>query len=205
MNRAFSLIEMIVVIVVLGISFAILPTMMDIQNSSLKELKNEDGLFYGSLQMGVILSKSWDEQNVESFEEKGIYYAIHSNQSNESSNDLNCSSTTNLRAGHYEGKNRRKCENKEASSIGQDDAEFDDIDDFDSQIIRVEGFEIKSKVDYVSYKGSNPIYSKDDIALLQTSDIKRIKISIKKDSIKIADFIYYATNIGLQKPFIKEQ
>jgi type II secretory pathway pseudopilin PulG len=202
MNRsAFSVVEMIITMTIIGLSFAVLPQILDISSKSIKNIKESEGFYHGVAKIKIILAKAWDEQNVDDFEKEGVYYVLKTDES--SGNDLKCP-----RQGHYSGEGRRKCGNSFASSIGQDSGDFDDIDDFDGkEDSSIQFYSINSNIEYVKYEGDNPSYKKGENLYPpgKTSNIKRIIINVKKDTKDLSSYVYYATNIGMQKPFIKSQ
>jgi type II secretory pathway pseudopilin PulG len=202
MNRsAFSVIEMIVTMTIIGLSFAVLPQIMEISSKSVESTKQSEGFYHGVAKAKIILAKAWDENVVNDFETKGFYGVLSTDETS-----LACP-----RDGHYSGDGRRKCSNNSASAIGQDNGnlnDFNDADDFNGdQDNNIEFYSIASSVEYVKYEGDNPNYTRGGNypPSGKTSNIKRIIIDVKKDTKDLSSYIYYAANIGMQKPFVKSQ
>ena len=201
MNRsAFSVVEMIVTMTIISLSFAVLPQIMEISSKSVESTKQSEGFYHGVAKAKIILAKAWDENVVDDFETKGFYGVLETNETS-----LACP-----RAGHYSGDGRRKCSSGLAASatIGQDGGDFDDIDDFNGeQDNGIEFYSTVSSIEYVKYEGDNPNYTREGNypPSGKTSNIKRIIIDVKKDDKDLSSYIYYAANIGMQKPFVKSQ
>ena len=158
MKRSFSITEMVIAIVIIGISFSVLPQIIQINVSSIQSALQTQGFYHGVSKIKIILSKAWDENNVNDLEEKGIYYVLNTQEDHRQ--NLEC--VNGIRQGHYRGKNRRKCSNNQASNIGHDNGEndYNDIDDFDSSSdTSVSPYDFNSTIKYVDYQEGDSLIS----------------------------------------------
>jgi Tfp pilus assembly protein PilV len=202
MRRGFTIIELIVMMVVMGIAFATLPMILQVSGESAGRVSDLRGLYHGVAKMQVVLGKPWDEANVDDFQTGGIYYVLRTQESDVPGDALYCDNDKN-RSGHYPGFNRRMCENAAASALlgraGDAMADYDDIDDFNAAPDEtIEGYGVGTVVEYVRYGDLAPV------AAGTTSNLKKITVSVTdRNGRALTDYRYYAANIGLSKPFIK--
>lgn len=199
-KKAFTLIELIVMIVVMGVAFMTLPIILTVTTTAIESTVDSRGFYHGVAKTKAILSKPWDENNVDDFATSAIYYVENTL---EDSGGLICENNKS-RNGHYAGQNRRMCEASYASAIqldGEAVGFYDDIDDFDQTSDTVSEFVINSKVEYIAYQSGSVVAN---LALsATTSNIKLVTVTVLKDGNTITEYKYYATNIGLPKPYIK--
>lgn len=202
LRNAFTVIELIIMVVILGLAFATLPMILGVSSRSVKNVSDVRGLYHGVAKMQIVLSKPWDESNVNDFETGGIYYVI---KTTEDTGGLVCDNDKN-RSGHYPGMNRRMCENAAATSNPSFTAEgdFNDLDDFDGDSdIDVEGYSVDTAINYISYVSGTSVLM-PTAGALGTSNIKQITVTVTDPAgFELTKYRYYATNIGLSKPFIK--
>lgn len=205
-RRAFTLVELIVMIIVMGIAFASLPMILGVSSESVKNVSDVRGFYHGAAKMQIVLSKPWDDRNVDDFQTGGIYYVINNDECAISA--LLCCDNDKNRSGHYPGLNRRMCEDAWASgTLGRtgdtDINAFDDLDDFDLDFDSAEGYDINTTVVYVQYSGGTQV-SMPTAVSAATTNVKQITVSIS-DTLgrPLTQYRYYATNIGRPKSFIK--
>lgn len=199
-KKAFTLIELIVMIVVIGIAFMTLPIILMITTAAIENTVESRGFYHGVAKTKAILSKPWDENNVDDFATSGIYYVLNTD---EDSGGLVCENNKN-RSGHYAGQNRRMCEASYASSIqldGEAVGFYDDIDDFHQTSGTVSDFVINSNIEYIAYQSGSVVANLAPSAT--TSNIKLVTVTVLKDGKTVTEYKYYATNIGLPRPYIK--
>lgn len=202
LRNAFTVIELIIMIVVLGLAFATLPMILGVSSRSVQNVSDVRGLYHGVAKIQVVLSKPWDERNVNDFETGGTYYVI---DTAEDTGGLVCDNDKN-RSGHYPGRNRRMCENAAATAnpFFTAEGDFNDLDDFNGDSdVDVEGYRVDTAIDYVSYVSGTSV-SMPTADALGTSNIKRITVTVTDPAgFELTQYRYYAANIGLSKPFIK--
>jgi len=209
-RRGFTLIEMILMIVILGIAFTTLPIILGVSGRSAGGIADVRGLFHGVAKLQVALSKPWDQANVDDFDTAGIYYVIgtlESNSPNPPGNLLACNINNKTRRGHYPGRDRRMCE-PGITATPQNafaDGGFDDLDDFDGVMeANVEGYDVNTSVDYVPYIDASPAAMTTGPGAVTTTNVKRITVTVTApNGVLLSTYRYYAANIGLSKPFIK--
>jgi len=218
-KRAFSLVELIFSIVIIGISFLSIPTIMTVISRSTEATVDTKGYYHALAQMGIILSKSWDENNVDDWDEANVVYILDTDDNNL---DTDCNGT---KLGLYQDSEyRRQCEENNSSNPNAslsstfgtaDDGEisFDDLDDFDGGTQTVENFKIDIGVAYVD---SNP----QDLSTTTTefnipigvssgttSNIKEVNVTISNTNNNevLGTIKYYGFNIGYDRLLTKEQ
>jgi prepilin-type N-terminal cleavage/methylation domain-containing protein len=217
MRHAFSMIELIFTLVVLGIVFLTIPTIMQINSESLEDMQETKGLYHAYARAKLIGGKYWDENN--SVESNGsLYYRVLSTQE-DANNELNCTGrdeSVRLRKGHYIGtqdtRYRRICAEEGFGAtlpLNFNDGNFNDIDDFNEDKETLGGrFELNTSVSYVRYAldtttTPNTIHANASLRPSQTSSIKVIQIEMRDGfmtfnnlSEHISTFHTFATNIG---------
>lgn len=216
-HSAFSLIELIFTIVILGITFMTLPLILSMTNESIATTLQSRAYYHGLAKMQIVTDKPWDENNTADFVNTGgIYYVVETQS--DTGTLLECDGD-NMRAGHYAGLNRRMC-NRDSGvasvTLGVDTGEaspnFDDIDDFDGDTDTAVGtgnYILNTSVDYVAYDPSpannTATHSSSDAASAQTTSVKRIRVQVlDSGSNEITNYYYYATNIGRPQAYIKD-
>ncbi len=204
-RSAFTLIELIVMIVVLGLGFATLPLILGIGSEAVKQVADVRAFYHGAAKVAIVAGKPWDERNVDDYQKGGIYYVL---STGEDTGGLVCDGDRK-RSGHYPGKDRRVCEAALASDIlgraGDSDADaYDDIDDFrGDRDDEVEGYTVDTSVAYVPYVGGLSVAMPEGAAA-GTTNIKQITVTVSERSGKVLTrYRYYAANIGRYKPYIR--
>ena len=201
---------MVMMIVILGIAFATLPMMLSLSSRSVENSVDLKGLYHGVAKMQVVSGKIWDEANVDSLAVWGGYNALQTTESDASAEPLWCGSDENNRSGHYTGLYRRKCSpGLAASAIGADGGDRDDIDDFDTETDGSfqGGYVALTSVAYISSKvddADNVIAFSSSENAATTTNLKRIGVTMSKNGRQLVRYYYYAANIGMPKPYIRE-
>lgn len=219
MRRAATMIELIVTIVVMGITMAAIPIVLSQSMKSDEFSINQEAILAGATKIGNILTYEWDEKNSEETDLKHVLDVTNGDDELDRYPDNNSS----YRIGHFRGTDRRKFFNTQttASTIGVDDTNEstnpDDIDDFDN---RSDTLYINSQADsdyvkdftlttYVKYIPDSSNYSLSNISfdlpkdsnITGSTNIKMVEVIIKDNMNNqiIATFRSYATNIGSTK------
>lgn len=212
----FSIIELIMTIVVIGIAFIGVPLILENSAKTAAWVERSKGVYHGLSKVQIIRSKFWDEGNENDFINNGIYYVLKTAESNAIGETLYCSYDTN-RSGHYSGDGRRKCSGATATASGNfgetgdllegvGTEEWDDIDDYhEEDDSSVDGkYDIATKVKYITYSegiNSSNITLETDAG--DTSNLKEIIVTVSANGKRISEYRYYAANIGVPRPYIK--
>lgn len=129
MRNALTLIELILSMVIIGIVFTVIPRLVQSMNQSTQTTIKEEAMYNAMAQIGMIINLPWDENNT-------AHDQILSVTNGDAVYD--CNATSGYRIGGFVG--GRNCIkpigiNYNASAvIGKEDAEFNDIDDYDGNI-----------------------------------------------------------------------
>ncbi|MFP4485868.1 MAG: type II secretion system protein [Campylobacterales bacterium] len=209
MKYAFTLLELIVGIVVIGIAFLSIPAIMTVMNYSSEATVDNKGYYHGLAQMSVIMSKEWDENNTDDWEDANVVYIIDSDDSGCS--DRN-GTNPSIAGGLYHEAGRRQCakDGGKASSsddLGLDSGEsfekrnFDDIDDFHNENRKVESFSIDVVVSYVDTNDSlsnGNSFKIDPASPAGTTNLKQVTVKVKNDDATGTESTlkYIGANIG---------
>ena len=132
MKRAFSFIELVVAIVVMGIVFLTVPLILSETQKSTELSIQQEAIMAGVTQLVNTMSYRWDENETnESL--NGGYAKVLDTIAGDS--ELQCHNYDNngsrRRIGHFRESDRRRCYNpaRYASTLGPDGGDLDDIDD----------------------------------------------------------------------------
>lgn len=193
MQKAFSIIELIVAIVVIGIVITTLPLFFAQSNKSNEIAIQQEAIFTAQSTLRLILTNEWDENSYDN----SLFYSAVLDVSN-GDTELNRVGTSTRRVGHVKQNKRRKFFSTitNASAIYLDGTSlYNDIDDFDDKIVTMQtpiptdtmknqllNFTITTKVAYVldnaTYSNSilddfnfntNPTNAQTNIKMVQVS------------------------------------
>lgn len=225
----FTLIELIVSIVVIGITFMTVPLiLMETQRSSAFSIQQE-GIMAGATTLASILGHRWDEADTNETRNGG--FAKVCDVANGAA-DLNRTTTDpNRRKGHFRGEYRRKFYDStdkqnatSPSNLGldtDDGGSPDDIDDFNAQSISLASggaqdykldYDINTTVYYIAddynYSGAPtpPTWEIPNTSVNRATNIKMVKTTIVSSEGTI-NLYAFSSNIGeykiLHRTFIK--
>lgn len=229
MKRSFSLIELIITIVIMGLAFVAIPAIIQNSITTTSAINKSSGIYHGVAKMQIVKSKLWDHNNKQNFDQIGYYNALDITEGNGSINYITCNNNISSpdygkRSGHFHGENRRKCSmgigGTPSINFGASGSFYtlmQDIDDYNNDINYIFGSEsatdsiytLNTKVQYVNFIAPTNV----NIVNVQTkpanqadiTNIKEITVTVTQEpnNEKIASYKYYATNIGLFRPLIK--
>jgi prepilin-type N-terminal cleavage/methylation domain-containing protein len=204
--KAFSLIEILLSIVILGIIASVFPFILQSVTKTAKVSVKEETVYNELSLLKLILPYYFDENNNV---DDNFYKDLNaSNGDEELLINYNSSYTGDARIGKSEFNNNvlRSGSNLDVSEIGIDDGEvegvvetYDDIDDFNGYEVNVSNHTLKISIYYID---DNTNYSDENITFTFDYDTKKNKTNIK--FIKITSdnniTLYYPTcNIGGSK------
>lgn len=202
-KSSFSLIELVVAIVVIGIVVTAIPMLLSNVSNNQETNLQEKSFFNAFALVTLIQTQEWDENNT-----KGDnYYKVLTSDNGDG--NLTC-----IRKGvkQLDNDSGAICatDNNKTSVIGVDADEnksdvstFDDIDDFDGYSTIVSDINITVKVNYVDdktdYSSKNIFFN--ELSNSQDSNIKRMELNITNKDTKevIAILRYFTSNIGMVK------
>ncbi|WP_456404286.1 type II secretion system protein [Hydrogenimonas sp.] len=168
MRRAFSMIELVVSIVVIGIAFMSVPLIMSETSKSVEVSIKQEAVMAALTQMVNIMSYKWDEQQTDE-SVNGSYAKVLDTYSLA---QLQCYNYAEgrRRVGHFVGDGRRKCYNTPreatpAANLGSDGGDMDDIDDIIGDSTLLSGTDAPFE-DYKKEYGSSitVVYVDDNIS-----------------------------------------
>ena len=180
---AFTMIELIFAIVVIGISIMSLPIMTNIIDKGVENNLNQEAIFAASAKLMDATSGYWDENSMQDANKSYASRVINI--------DGDCNATTKLRAGHINQAYHRRClENLTTQPTDISDGNFYDIDD---------ATHLDEKI-FVDYTDSSAGYKEDftsSIKVKRDNDIKTVTITIKDENSKpITMLKTQSANIG---------
>ena len=202
-KSSFSLIELVVAIVVIGIVVTAIPMLLSNVSNNQETNLQEKSFFNAFALVTLIQTQEWDENNT-----KGDnYYKVLTSDNGDG--NLTC-----IRKGvkQLDNDSGAICatDNNKTSVIGvdadenkSDESTFDDMDDFDGYSTVVSDINITVKVKYVDdktdYSSKNIFFN--ELSNSQDSNIKRMELNITNKDTKevIAILRYFASNIGMVK------
>ncbi len=204
MRKGLTLIELILSMVIIAIVFTVIPRLIMSMNQSAQTTIKEEAMFNAMAQMGAIINLPWDNNNTQNSQilnvtQNNIY-------------DCNTSSASGgplgYRIGGFVG--GRNCRalidgtySFNASVIGKEDANYNDIDDYDANIttpdiqcsdgtLKSLDYNITTSVYYVSDPSVTGSIMLSNTLSTPTTNTKYV--AVKKGSCTI--FEYHSFNIG---------
>lgn len=224
---AFSFIELVISIVVIGIIFMTVPLIITQTQKSVEASIHQEAVMAGLTQMVNIMSYRWDENETnESL--NGGYAKILDTGTNIASLQCQEINGTRMRVGNFRGDGRRKCYNEERNataplSLGSE-GDMDDIDDIGGLDNDLLAGNQNTNSDYkLSYTTKiNVSYIDDDLTggysdtilngsidtspiIDRSTNIKMIEVNITSETLNSSVILRaFATNVGEFSYFFKE-
>ncbi len=213
MRRSLTLIELILSMVIIALTFTVVPKIIQATAKSSEVIKKEDALFNAMAILAEIKDLSWDENNT-------VYDDIL--QVNDGNESFDCNISKTVRVGGFE--DSRMCINEiyatRVENFGKDDGDTfdDDVDDVEdiesSRICKIDvgDYEYNITVRYV--KDPNPLkYPTGNVKFFDAKNVDANSTNTKYISVKvlykkgykmykenksncIANFYYHSFNIG---------
>lgn len=123
LNRlAFTLIEVLFAIMIMGITMVSVPVIMNSNAKGFDATIIQEAIFAASAELNQVLALSWDENSIEN----------NNTTATRVINPGDCNNDTKLRPGHINQPLHRRCLDNNAttpSGLGSDGGDLDDIDD----------------------------------------------------------------------------
>ncbi|QSZ41027.1 prepilin-type N-terminal cleavage/methylation domain-containing protein [Sulfurimonas aquatica] len=193
---AFTLIELIFAIVVIGITVVSLPMMTQVTAKGIDENIVQEAIFAATTELTETITYRWDENSLELTDPNSLSRVI---------NTGDCNATTKLRPGHINQPLHRRCLEDTTvtvtatANLGPDAGDSDDIDDTihsPSSILTgttpgtAEGY----KQDYNS--SISVAYADFGTTTAASQNMKKITISISDAGGLVTRLSAYSANIG---------
>ena len=193
---AFTLIELIFAIVIMGIAVVSIPIMTGAIGKGVDNNLVQEAIFAASAEINQVLSYRWDENSIDESvdtDASGLEKVI---------NPGDCNNTTKLRPGHINQPLHRRCLDNNTTTIstafGADSGDLDDIDD--NKAINQNLFINSASADAYkkSYKFDVNISKTDFGGLVNQNNAKEVTVTIKDndDNSTITSLKSYTFNIG---------
>lgn len=173
MRRGVTLIELIVSMVIIAVVFTVVPKIIFASNKSMQLGMKEDALFNALSLIYEIAALPWDEATRTS---SGKIV---------NAGGLTCNDATGYRAGGFVG-SRHCLGGAPIASFGLEDADYNDVDDFDGYAIATEGSR-------VLYTLSTEVAAAGD---LKTITVRVDTTDKRTGGTFAASFLYPSANIG---------
>lgn len=219
-RSAFTFIELVFSIVVVGIVILSIPLIVRQSNANTIESQNVIGYYNALTLMNTIRNKPWDLNNVvgvpgNDFTASGGYYILQTGNQN-----FDCKQDPNrinvyTKPGLGISDRRRMCDPnlKMAQQITQSE-DFDNIGAFNNYSTTIssngkEFFVIDVDVRYVDVNFGNVTTPGSIQSSRGITDVKEIEVKLSRKNPNgtneyISTYKYYATNIGTDVPFAKD-
>lgn len=212
-RAAFTFIELVFSIVIVGLVILSIPLIVRQSNANTMQSQNVIGYYNALTLMETIKNKPWDRSNVDDFEKSGEYYIL---QTGNVATDCKKDTSSNIwtKPGLGNADRRRMCDplQRNAQDIKPDNA-LSSINDFHNytQKISAKGnifFNIDVAINYVNVNFGSGLNPGRITNATRPTDVKAITLTLNRSvgSTKeaIAKFTYYAANIGTDVPFAKD-
>lgn len=194
---AFTMIELVFAIVIIGITVISLPMMTQATSKGIENSLVQEAIFAASAELNLAVTYHWDENSTEVNSTDTLARVIDTGD---------CNSFTRLRPGHVGQPLHRRCLDSNLtrpSAIGSDLDDLDDLDDIDSvtqHIFVVSGTgSISSAHGYKNDYNSttNVSYAAFNDTNASSHNMKKITVTIKDQLGKIITVLStYSANIG---------
>ncbi|MFA6193159.1 MAG: hypothetical protein WC665_12510 [Sulfurimonas sp.] len=190
-KSAFSMIELIFAIVIIGISVISLPMMTQATSKGVERNLVQEAIFAASTELNQVLSYQWDENAMDGSNllSKVVWTSA-----------TDCNSTTKLRTGHVNQPLHRKCIDNE---ILRPTIAIDGLNDIDDAAHAAQIVFTDSTITQEGYKQTyNSTVTVENDAIFGTSiavnpNIKKVTVTIKDNDAKVITLLKtYSANIG---------
>lgn len=206
----FTMIELIFVIVIVGISILTIPLMIDRSQENLKKSADVSGYYHALTLMQILRVKPWDikHRDQKDFETSNLYYILNTEESGYEC-DPDPLTGFNKRPGmaSKEFRQRRFCYQGaviNASPLNGDDITSLSFASYTENVARFstsDEYKLTALNEYVP-SGIRPYYEADFATHI--TNTKRLKITLADNKGNdIATYFYYATNISTDIPITK--
>lgn len=188
---AFTLIEVLFAIMIMGISMVSIPVIMSSNAKGFDATIIQEAIFAASAELNQVLSFSWDENSMQN----------NSSTLTRVINPGDCNATTKLRPGHINQPLHRRCLDNNAtepSALGND-GDLDDIDDINQAI---KPMFLNDSTTSTGYKHAYQSYFNISYANIGTitagaEDAKLVEIVVQNDNDENVTVLRsYTLNIG---------
>ena len=216
MRSGASLLELVIAIVVMGISMMTLPLMLTTTQSNNTFAMQQEAILMARTQLGDIVTYRWDENSIDG------NYTIAVLDTNSSYYKRYPDSNSTRRVGHVKGNKRRKFFSYKRyatldTALGKENSKYDDIDDFDTENRNLSdsnandtnatlGYKLSDtnmsiSVTYLNDTPTNPFdfnTSKPLNSTQRSSNIKTLTLSLRNSLLgdKNLTFRAFSCNIG---------
>jgi len=214
-RSGFTLLELIITIVLLGIIFSAIPMILTQNQRSSSQALSQEAIYAGVTKMSQLLTYHWDENSITDDANNAIVYAkvLDANLSQQAL--LRSKNGSRYRVGHFAGSSRRSFfpKHTSASALGSDtnDTFPDDIDDLAiiNQILIAADNEHGYKQNYrytvlVNYVSDIADYNQttingfnfNTVNIIVPSHIKRVTLDVTLNNEPQFMLETYVSNIG---------
>lgn len=199
MRRGLTLIELIFTMVIVAVTFTVIPKLIQTLGTANKVTMQEDAIFNTMTLMGLIIRLPWDNENRTNSQILRV---------NSGDPRFDCNGTTFYRPGGFVG--GRLCveqstaEINATTTIGREGSLYNDIDDYDGESLDTLtscGGQLYDLNVVINYENDTTFTT---LAAGQTSNTKHIEITTMRDSASrykanydfCVVFDYFSYNIG---------
>ncbi len=197
---SFSLLELVVAMVIVGISVASIPMLLNTVSNNFSTSSKESSFFNAYALLNLIQKENWDQNNT-----KGDnYYKVLTSTNGDVA--LKCPRNGVLQLNNNSGAECATADNN-TSAIGPDGGEitisdYNDIDDFNGYSTTVDGYSLSVSVFYVAdnanYNSKTIFFNQTNTPLSHDSNIKLINVDVNDSAGNlVAKLKYFSSNIGM--------
>ena len=201
-KSSFTLIELIVAIIVIGVVVTSIPMLLATSSNVLETNQKEKSFFNAYALLNLLQTEEWDENNTAG----DNYYKVLTSDGGDS--ELNCTRSGVVQLDNDSG---AVCasDNNKTSAIGVDSGEddvskYDDIDDFNGFSLKVSDFNmsvsVRYMVDSADYTAKH-IFFNENNSPTNSANLKFVEVNVSnKDTHELIAVIkYISSNIGMTK------
>lgn len=218
-KRAFTMIELVFSIVIVGLVILSIPLIVRQSNANAVMSQNVLGYYNALTLMDTIRKKPWDTNNIDDFTASGEYYILQTGDKSQCDVlDKTTGKNIKTKKGLGNANRRRMCDpaSRSASPITAN-ARLASINDFQGYTTKIVSngndiFQLSTNISYANVEFGDGIKTAGSITTTNnTTDVKAINITLTRidpdnaaNNEDIAVYTYYAANIGYDIPFIKD-